>query len=172
MSEHKIEKQIFTYPFIFKFIFRFGNFLLTPIVVFYSIPLIYYLDDKTILAFPLIVNLLIIYFLNKHYLNLYKILPYKIEADDEKLTCSDFFLSPKIKTIYYDDISNLSGGIFDNKISGIMKIRDERNNFSIGFYHKLEDSQKLATIILSKVKRELYDDVLEKIQSRKGKLKK
>ena len=172
MSENKIEKQTFTYPFIFRLIFRYGNIFVTPIIIFYSILLIYYLNQKPILAFPLAVNLLIIYFLNRHYLNLYKILPYTIEADDEKITCSEFFLTKKVKSINYDDISEISGGIFDNKISGLMKIKDGRNNFSFGFYHKLNGSQKLATIILSKVKRELYDEVLEKIQSRRGETKK
>jgi len=167
MNQNKIENQSFSYPYLFRLIFRYGNILITPIIIIYSVPLIYHFDQKPILAFPIIVNLLIVYFLNRHYFNLYKILPYTIEADDEKLVCSNFFLSNKTKTIYYEDISSLAGGIFDNKISGIMKVWDEKNNFSIGFYHKLTNSQKLATIILSKVRRPIYDEVLEKIKSRK-----
>ena len=172
MSQNKIEKQAFTYPYFFRLLFRYGNIIITPILILYSIPLIYFLDDKFILVFPLIVNLLIIYFLNRHYFNLYKILPYSIEADDEKLICSNFFLSKKIKTIFYENISAISGGIFDNKISGIMKIQDGSNNFTMGFYHKLSGSQKLATIILSKVNRELYDEVLDKIRNGNKAIKK
>jgi len=172
MSQSEIENQTFTYSFFFRIIFRYGNVILTPILILYTIPLIYYLDEKLILAFPLIVNLFIIYFLNRHYFNLYKTLPYKIEADDEKLVCSNFFLTEKTKTIYYDDISSLSGGIIANKISGLMKVCDEKNNFCIGFYHRLINSQKLATIILSKVKRPIYDEVLEKLHSRKKEMKK
>ena len=147
----------------------YGIIFVTLIIIIYSIPLVYYLDDKPILAFPIIVNLFIIYFLNRHYFKLYRLLPYKIEADDEKLVCSDFFLSKKIETIYYQDISSISGGIFDNKISGLMKVCDG-NNFCMGFYHRLSNSHKLATIILSKVKRELYDQALEKIKSGKRKI--
>lgn len=165
MNENKIEKQTFTYPFIFRLIFRYGNIFVTPIIIIYSIPLVYYLNEKPILAFPIIVNLFIIYFLNRHYLKLYKMLPYKIEADDDKLVCTDFFLSKKIKTIYYNNIFSISGGIFDNKISGLMKVCDGKNNFCMGFYHRLNNSHKLATIILSKVKRELYDQTLEKIKA-------
>jgi len=164
MNENKIEKQTFTYPFIFQLVFRYGNIFVTPIIIIYSIPLFYFLDDKPILAFPIIVNLFIIYFLNRHYFKLYKLLPYTIEADDEKLICSDFFLSKKNITIYYDDISSISGGIFDNRISGLMKVCDG-NNICMGFYHRLSNSHKLATIILSKVKRELYDQTLEKIKA-------
>lgn len=172
MNENKIERQTFTYPFLFRIIFRYGNIIITPLLLLYTIPLIYYLDEKIILVFPLLVNLFLIYFLNRHYFNLYKILPYLIEADDEKLTCSKFFLSKKEAVICYNDISSLSGGIFENKISGLMKVCDGKNNVCIGFYQKLNNSGKLATIILGKVRRDIYDNVLERIKSGKGKVKK
>ena len=172
MNKDKIEQQIFTYPIFFRFVFRYGNIIVTPILIFYSIPLIYFFDAKPILAFPIIVNLMIIYFLNRHYFNLYKIMPFKIIADDEKIVCGDFFLSKKNITIYYRDISALSGGIFDNKISGMMKICAQRINLCIGFYYRLNNSNKLATIILSKVERSIYDEVLEKIKSGKKEKKK
>jgi len=170
MNENKIERQTFTYPFLFLIIFRFGNIIITPLLVLYTIPLVVLLDENIILSFPLLVNLLIIYFLNKHYFNLYKILPYRIEADDEKIICTDFFLSKKEVIIYHNDIKSLSGGIFGNKISGLMKIFDGKNNVSIGFYQRLNNSSKLATILLSKVNRDIYEHVLEKIKSRKGKV--
>lgn len=170
MNETKIEKQTFAYPFLFRIIFRYGNIIITSILLLYTIPLVAYLDEKMILAFPLLVNLFIIYFLNRHYFNLYRILPYKIEADDEKITCSKFFLSKKETVIYYNNVASLSGGIFENKISGVMKVCDGKNNVCIGFYQRLNNSGKLATIILSKVRRDIYDNVLEKIKSGKGKV--
>lgn len=172
MSENKIEKQTFTYPFIFRVIFRYGNIIITPLLLLYTIPLVSFLDEKLILAVPLLINLFLIYFLNRHYFNLYKILPYLIEADDEKITCSEFFLSKKEVVIYYNDIASLSGGIFENKISGLMKVCVGRNNICIGFYQRLNNSGKLATILLSKVNRELYDIVLDKIKSGKTRVKK
>jgi hypothetical protein len=172
MTENKIEKQTFTYPFLFRIIFRLGNIFVTAVIIVYSIPLYYFLDGKPIMAFPLLINLAIIYFLNRHYFKLYKILPYKIESDDERIICSKYFLSKKDVMIYYDDISLLSGGIFENKISGLMKVCDGKNNVCIGFYQRLNNSNKLATILLSKVNRNLYDDVLEKIQSGKRKVMK
>jgi hypothetical protein len=123
-----------------------------------------------ILTFPVLVNLFIIYFLNRHYFNLYKILPYRIEADDEKIICSEFFLSKKEIVINYNDVVSLSGGIFENKLSGVMKVFDEKNNLCVGFYQRLNNSSKLATILLSKVNRDIYDRVLEKIKSGKGKM--
>lgn len=168
MNENKIERQTFTYPLLFRIIFRYGNIVITLLLIIYSIPLAAYLDDKKILIIPLVVTLLIIYFLNKHYLNLYKILPYKIDVDDAKIICSGFFLSRKEIIIHYENIEYLSGGIFENKISGVMKVYDGKNGVYIGFYQRMTNSSKLATIILSKVKRKLYDEVLEKLIS-KGK---
>ncbi len=172
MKENKIEKQTFTYPLLFRIIFRYGNIIITILLLLYTIPLVVFLSEKIILAFPLIVNLLIIFFLNRHYFNLYKILPYQIEADDEKIICSKFYLSKKEIVIYYNDITLLSGGIFENKISGLMNVFDGKNNVHFGFYKRLNNSGKLATIILSKVNRELYDVVLEKIMTGKREVKK
>lgn len=172
MSENKIEYQVFTYPFIFRLIFRYGNIIVTPVLLVYSVPLLTFLSEKIILAFPLLVNIFILYFLNRHYINLYKTMPYKIEVDDDKITCSDFFLSRKQIVIYYIDIVSLSGGIFDNKLSGIMKVCDEKNDVCIGFNQKLNNAGKLATILLSKVNRPLYDKVLQRIVEGKRKVKK
>ena len=169
MNENKIEKSTFTYPLLFRIIFRYGNIIITFLLIVYSIPLAANLDRDKILMIPLLITLLIIYFLNRHYFNLYKILPYKIEVDNEKIFCTEFFLSKKEFIINYNDIDSLSGGVFENRISGIMQVCDGKNNVCFGFYHRLKNSNKLATIILSKVKRELYDEVLEKLMSKRKK---
>jgi hypothetical protein len=172
MSESKIEIQTFSYPILFKIIFRYGNIIITPILLVYTISLVTVLEQKIILAFPLLINILLIYFLNRHYFKLYRIIPYKLEVDEEKITCSNFFLSAKEIIIFYKDISSLSGGIFENKLSGVMRVYDSKNNVSIGFYQRLDGASKLATILLSKVNREIYDTVLERIISGKQKVKK
>lgn len=169
MSETKIEKQSFTYPLIFRLLFKYGNLIASLLLIIYSIPLIVYLDQNKILIIPIIISLLFIYFINRHYLNLYKILPYKIEADNEKMVCSNFFLSKKEVIIFYRDIESLSGGVFKNKVSGIMKVCDGKSAICVGFYQRLINSNKLATIILSKVERPLYDEVLEKLMAKRKK---
>ncbi len=166
MNENSIEKQSFTYPFFFRLLFKFGNVIASLLLIIYSLPLVIYLDKNNLLIIPIVISLLVLYFVNRHYLNLYKILPYKIEADNEKMICSDFFISKKEITIHYKDIESLSGGIFENRISGIMKVCDRKNAVCIGFYQRLINSNKLATIILSKVNRQLYDEVLDKLTAK------
>jgi hypothetical protein len=97
---------------------------------------------------------------------LYKIVPYKISADDEKIICSNFFLSSRKVTIYYKDITKLSGGIFSGRIRGLMKAEDS-SKVIIGFFDKLKGIYDLQTLILSKVKTEVYNEVVESVGIRK-----
>lgn len=108
-----------------------------------------------------------LYFLNKSYFEFYKIVPYKIEADEEKIICSEFLFRKKTVTIYYKDISTLSGGIFSGKYNGLMRVFDGKNKRYIGFFDRMIDSNKLITMILSKVDKKIYDEVIQKIQESK-----
>lgn len=159
--------QLFVYPFYVKFIFRYGNIIATILLLLYLIPVVSGLDENWYLIIPLIISIVLLYFINKKYLTLYKVMPYKIEADDEKMICKNFIYSSKEVTIYFKDIDSLAGGIFDGKLRGIMKVCDGKNQICIGFSEKLKDSKKLMTLILSKVRKEIYDDVIEKLQSLK-----
>ena len=159
--------QTFTYSPIFKIIFRFGNIIVTIFLLLYCIPLIMNIDANKILILPLVLSLLLIYIINRSYFTYYKILAYKIEADDEKIVCSEFLFSKKVITINYNDIESLKGGVFERKSSGIMEVNDGKNNVTIGFSQKMKDSNKLITLILSKVKKEIYDDVIENLTAKK-----
>jgi hypothetical protein len=167
MNEDIIEKQTFTYPFLFRLLYKYGNIVVTFLLVFYTAPIVLYVDQNYILLIPLVISLLLIYFVNRQYFTLYKIIAYKIEADDEKLVCSNYFFSKEADTIYFEDIESLKGGMFENKMSGVMKVYDGKNSVTLGFYTKLNNSSRLVTIILSKVKKELYDEMLDMLTEKK-----
>jgi len=158
--------QSFTYSFIFKMIFRYGNIIVTIFLLLYLIPLVMNISTNKILILPLALSLLLIYIINKSYITYYQILAYNIETDDEKIICSNFLLSKKVITIYYTDIESLKGGVFERKSSGIMKVYDGKNNITIGFSQKMKDSGKLITLILSKVKKNIYDEVIEHLAAK------
>ena len=101
MSDNIIEKQTFTYPLLFGLLYKYGNIAVTLLLVFYTTPIVFYVDQNYILLIPIVISLLLIYFVNRQYFALYKIISYKIEADDEKLVCSDYFLSKEVITIYF-----------------------------------------------------------------------
>ncbi len=155
--------KIYEYPFFFKFIYRYGNIPVTLILLFYLIPAVINIDKNIFYVIPLIITLVLIYLINKMYLDLYKILPYKIETDDEKMICTDFLFSKKKVTVQFKDITSLTGGIFDGRLQGIMKIFDKRNQMTLGFYNKLKNAKNLEVLILSKVNREIYDEVVDRV---------
>ena len=160
MNEH-------TYSKFAILVYRFGNIPVTFFLTLYLISLGINLDAGWFYIVPFIITLLLIYFLNKHYLTLYKILPTKILNDDEKIICSNFFLSKKEITIYYKNIVELNGGIFSGKISGLMKVIDGEYHYTIGFFHKLSGAKELETLILRKVNRDIYDEVINRIGYKK-----
>lgn len=157
----------FSYPFYVKLIYRYGNIFATILLLFYLVPVVVGIDENLYLIIPLIISLFLLYFINKKYFTLYKVMPYKIEADDEKIICREFIFSDKEVVIQYKDIETLSGGIFNGKLRGIMKVCDGRNKICIGFSEKIKDSKKLMTLILSKVNKEIYDSVIERLQALK-----
>lgn len=164
--------QTFSYPFFAKFIYRYGNIFVTVFLVLHQIPIVFGIDEHLYLLIPLIISLWLLYYVNKKYLALYKVMPYKIEADDEKIICTDFIFSDKKVIIYYKDIDHLSGGIFEAKIRGVMKVCDGKNKICIGFSERMKDSKTLLTLILSKVRKEIYDEVIERLSALKKAKKK
>jgi len=159
--------KTFEYPVFFHHIYRYGNIPVTFLLIVYLIPAVINLDKNLVYLLPVIGILVLIYLINKRYLYLYQVVPYKITADDEKLTCSNFFLSSKEEIIYYKDIDELSGGIFSGKIKGLMKVRDGKSKIYIGFFDKIRNIKDLQTIILSKVKSEIYNKVVESVGLKK-----
>jgi hypothetical protein len=163
--------QAFTYSFFWKITYRYGNLFISILLIFYIIPLAINVDRSLILILPLIVSLLLLYYINKSYFIFYKLVPFKIEADDEKIFCTNFLFRGKSVTIYYKDIESLSGGIFEAKYRGLMKICDGKNKLCIGFFERMKNSSKLVTLILSKVDRKIYDEIILKLESIKIKQK-
>jgi len=133
----------------------------------YALSLVTLLDKNLIILIPFLLSLFILYYLNKSYINFYKLVPYKIEIDDEKIICSQFLFRDKTITIFLKDIESISGGIFEGRSRGLMKVCDGKNKLCIGFFDRLKNSSKLVTIILSKVDKKIYDTVIEQIQSSK-----
>lgn len=159
----------FVYPWYYKLFYRYGNIPLTLMLSFYLIVLVEKLDTHLVYFLPLVITLGLIYLLNRHFLVLYKILPYTIEADEEKIIAKNFFLSSRRETIKYTDISSLEGGLFDGRTRGVMRVWDGKSKVCIGFYSSLKDYNKLGTLILSKVDKNVYDTVLQKVAEQKKK---
>ncbi len=162
--------QKYTYSFPMRFLYRYGNIPVTAVLLFYLFGAVYNLDKSLLNLIPLLLTALMIYFLNKQYLMLYKTMPYSIVADPEKLVCSDFTLSKKRIVIYYKDIDKLTGGVFEGRITSLMKIYEGQRSLCISFFTTIKNSKNLQTVVLSKVNKSLYDEVINKLKDKKEEL--
>lgn len=164
--------EIHTYSFITKVFYRFGNIFITTLMILNLFPLVANVDSNRILILPILITLLIIYFTNRFYFLIYKSFPFRIEADEEKIVCKDFMFRKKEVVIYYKNIKSISGGIFEGRLSGIMKVCDGEKNICITFSHRIKNSTKLIALILSKVDKKIYNEKIESLQKISSKLRK
>ncbi|MGQ9800020.1 MAG: hypothetical protein ACUVRG_12180 [Ignavibacterium sp.] len=74
--------------------------------------------------------------------------------------------------IYYKNIKSISGGIFEGRLSGIMKVCDGEKNICITFSHRIKNSTKLIALILSKVDKKIYDEKINSLQKINSKIRK
>lgn len=164
--------QTFTYSFPIKVLYRYTNIFITLLMILNLIPLVMKVDSNTVLIIPIIISLFIIYLTNRFYFLIYKTFPFKIDVDEEKLVCSDFMFRKKQVFIYYKNIKSVEGGIFEGRLSGLMKICDSETGICITFSHRIKNSTKLIAIILSKIDKKLYDEKIEALQKINQKIRK
>ncbi len=83
---------------------------------------------------------------------------------DDKVVGRNYFLRNSKVEIRYAEIENLTGGIFNGRLNSLMKIHG-KDGTAIGFFHKIEDAKILETILLNKIKKEVYDKVFAKMKN-------
>lgn len=153
--------SLFTYSIFYKFLYRFGNIPGTIILSFFLYSFASFLNYSLYYLFPFGVTALLIYFVNKQYLTLYKILPYKISLDADSIICSNFLFSKKKVIIRFEDIEKLEGGIFNGKLNGLIKVWDSKSKICIGFYYKVNNSKLLVKTILLNIKETVYIEAMQ-----------
>ncbi len=154
--------KTFKYSFIAKIIYRYGNFVISIILLLYLILSAVGITKDWRFVFPLLINFILLYIVNKYYLKIYKLFPFKIEADNRELRCSDFMIKDRIENIKIIDIEKIEGGIFSGRNYAPLYI--EWNGGKIGLSPHMKDFNKLLTIILTNIKKELYEELLESIK--------
>jgi len=163
--------KVFTYSFLYRLFLKYGNVPLNIMMVIYLVLSIGYLHNHIFTLIPISVSILFIVIMNRQYVMMYKIVPFRIEAYDDHLVCSKFMFRKKKVEVYFGDIERLHGGIYEGKLKGVLKVYDGKQKITIGYFSGIKNSQDLGTILLSKVKKPVYDEVITKI-SEAGKRKK
>ena len=157
----------FKYSFLSKLIYRYANIPLTLFLGLYMVSSFAFMMQKWYYVFPFLLNLIIIIALNRHYFRTYKLFPFRIDANNHKLICSDYFNKSKHIEINLYDIDEIEGGVISGTPAKPIYIHDDKNDVVVGISPHLKDSNKLVTIILSNVNQDLYDHVLNSMQELK-----
>lgn len=165
MSKH-------TYNAFVRFIYAYGNFIINILMFINILAFSTQLKNSYLFYFPIIVSFIVLYLVNRFYFLIYKTLPLEIEIEKDKLICSKFIFNKSRKEVVnLKDIKSISGGIFEGRLNGIMKITD-KNNLSIAISHRISDSTKLIAKILEKVDKKIYDEAIESLNKLGKKLTK
>ena len=153
--------QTFEYPLLAKIVYRYANIPVTLILFIYFIVSLGAMGESWFWILSAIVHALLIFFVNRYYWRSYKGFPYKIEADNEKMICSNYFMSNKKVEVKLIDIEALRGGIFSNSLTKPIFIKVRNHESEIGFHYHLKNYNKLLTAILSNINQGLYNGLLE-----------
>lgn len=153
----------FIYPFFFRVFYTYGNIPFTLLLVFYLVQIVSSAQYDTMHIIFLVLGLSMIVLLNRKYFQLYKNLPMELRIIDGKISAQKYFLSGKSLELNFDEITALSGGIFDGKLSGMIMLIDDKNDKQIVISDRIKYYNILLTTILSKINKPLYDEVILKI---------
>lgn len=157
----------FKYSLLSKLVYRYANIPLTLFLLLYMFSSFAFMMQKWYYIFPFLLNLIIIIALNRYYIRTYKLFPFKIETNNHKIICSDYFNKSKHLEINMYDIDEIEGGVISGTPAKPIYIHDGKNEVVVGISPHLKDSNKLITIILSNVKQDLYDQVLSRMHELK-----
>ncbi|MCL4550145.1 MAG: hypothetical protein M1495_16440 [Bacteroidetes bacterium] len=158
---------IYGYNLFAKILYRYGNIPITFFLLIYLIESVVQLPQHWYAIFFVLINLAIIISLNKYYAKTYKLFPFKISADNEKMICSNFFLRKKSVEIRLINIDKISGGIFSGYPSRAIYLHDSVSDETIGIYTHSAGYKNLLKLILKNIPQTLYDDLLEKMKREK-----
>jgi len=154
----------FKYSLIAKIIYRYANIPITLFLALYMISSFIFMLHTWYYFFPFLLNLIIIIVLNRYYFRTYKLFPFRIDINNQKMVCRDFLNKSKQIEIIINDIDEIDGGVLSGTPSKPIFIHDERNDIVVGISPNLKESNKLITIILSNIRKTLYDQVLNQMK--------
>jgi Ca2+/Na+ antiporter len=155
----------FSYSLAFRMFYKYGNVPFTLLLLFYIIQVLLSRQSDAMHIVFVILAVSIIYLLNRKYYQSYKYLPGKVRIENDKIIAENFFLSKKNVEISFNEITQLKGGIFDGKLRGMIVIIDEKNDKQFAVSDRIRNFNTLAAIILSKISKLLYDEVITKINT-------
>ena len=158
----------YKYSFVSRFMYRYSNFIATILLLFHALVSFSALWINLVNIIPLILNLIVLYLLNRFFFRVYKYFPFKIDIDNEKMICSDFFFKDRKVEIKLIDIDGIEGGIFSKRATSPVYVYNSKDNIKIGLFQHMNDFNKVLTVILSNIKGDLYKKLMDDIKEREN----
>ena len=152
--------QKFQYPWYAKVLYRWANIPLTILLIIHWGASLIAILDNWIFVFPLVINTLVIYLLNRFFLRAWKQFPFSFEMDNEKMILSDFMNKEKVIEIKHSEIDKIYGGVLTGQPTRPVYFEVTKRNLKIGLFHHVKGMSKILTIVLSNVPKELYKELL------------
>lgn len=156
--------KVFGYPFIARLIYQYANIPISLMLLIYLIYSLNALVHSWMFIFPVLINLGLLYLINRFYFSIYKRFPYKIQIEDTGIICSEFPFSNKVVQMEYENIDDITGGIFSGKYEKPINLHDSQNKNIISFSIHLKGYNDLLTIILSNIRKDVYQQALKKFK--------
>lgn len=159
--------KTYKYNFWVKTILRYANIPVNIILIIYTYFSVISILNDWRFVIALLINLILIFFLNRFYFRIYKYFPFRISVSDKELYCSNFMFNNKEINFKFIDIENINGGIFSGRPFMPLYISLGKNK--IGISPHIKDYNKLLTTILTNIKKELYENLLDQMITLSGK---
>ena len=148
-----------------RIIYRYGNIIATLLLSVHFIFSIIVMFHIWYYVFPALINGGIIYVINRYFFKTYRQFPFTVQADNEKIICTDYFFSKKEIVIRMENIDSVKGGLFSGYPTRPVYIHDSENDITIGIYSHVGKFQKLLTKILQNIPQYVYNDLMDKMRS-------
>lgn len=149
----------FQYSFPLRLLYRYGNIPATVLLFLYLLPMLF--DFRGLKIVYSIILIVFLYYINKYFFYLYKAMPRCIEVRETGLQCSGYFLSREKKFIPFDEITDITGGIFDRRFTKLIAVHHPRGK--IVFFSTIRNARLLQDALLRGIRPGLYDAILERI---------
>lgn len=153
----------FNYSAFANFVYWHANFPLSVITLLHAVVSAMVIPEKPIYILWLIIDLTIVVILNWFYFRNYKIFPRKIDLNEKGIICYDYIFSKKKIILNFEDINDMRGGPLAGMQHKPIYIYSDKNNAVVGIKPHLKNYNQFLTLVLSKVKKELYEEILNRV---------
>lgn len=157
--------SVFKYGIFGRLIYRYANIFITIILLLHLVMLLLSIQNEWKFIFPILIYIILIYIINRHYFKVYKLFPFKISIDNEKIICTDFVLNNATE-IKISEIERIEGSIFSGTPTKPVYIYGSDEKKRIGIYPTLPGFDKFLTVLLSNVKTDLYQNLVNKVKEK------